>query len=103
MVDPDPRTAGSGLRRLADAGIDVSVGVEGAACQALNAAFVHRVSQKVSLYVMVVYLAGSLFKCGTIEQCRAGMYPITQIRRRGAGCASWRFPLVYLSWTRVGR
>ena len=47
MVDPDPRTAGSGLRRLADQGLDVTVGVEGAACQALNSAFVHRVSQKV--------------------------------------------------------
>ena len=47
MVDPDPRTAGSGLRRLADEGLDVTVGVEGAACQALNCAFVHRVSEKV--------------------------------------------------------
>lgn len=47
MVDPDPRTAGGGLRRLADAGIDVSVGVEGAACQELNSAFVHRVSHRV--------------------------------------------------------
>lgn len=47
MVDPDPRTAGSGLRRLADAGMEVSVGVEGAACQALNAPFVHRILEKV--------------------------------------------------------
>ncbi|CAN0409982.1 unnamed protein product, partial [Ectocarpus sp. 8 AP-2014] len=53
MVDPDPRTAGSGLRRLADAGIDVSVGVEGAACHALNSAFVHRVSHKVSHGIML--------------------------------------------------
>lgn len=48
MVDPDPRTAGSGLRRLADQGLDVTVGVEGAACQAVNCAFVHRVSEKVT-------------------------------------------------------
>lgn len=51
MVDPDPRTAGSGLRRLANAGLDVSVGVEGAACQALNAPFVHRISEKVCTHL----------------------------------------------------
>jgi diaminohydroxyphosphoribosylaminopyrimidine deaminase / 5-amino-6-(5-phosphoribosylamino)uracil reductase len=43
MVDPDPRTAGGGLKRLADAGIDVVVGIEGSSCRALNAPFVHRI------------------------------------------------------------
>ncbi|CAM9893770.1 unnamed protein product, partial [Choristocarpus tenellus] len=43
MVDPDPRTAGGGLRRLAEGGVEVSVGVEGDACQELNAPFVHRI------------------------------------------------------------
>jgi hypothetical protein len=43
MVDPDPRTAGGGLKRLADAGIDVVVGIEGGPCRALNAPFVHRI------------------------------------------------------------
>lgn len=52
MVDPDPRTAGSGLRRLSDAGLDVSVGVEGAACQALNSPFVHRILEKVRLLLI---------------------------------------------------
>ena len=47
MVDPDPRTAGGGLRRLAERGLDVSVGVEAAACQALNAPFAHRIWEKV--------------------------------------------------------
>lgn len=46
MVDPDPRTAGAGLRRLADAGLDVCIGVEAAACQALNAPFIHRILEK---------------------------------------------------------
>jgi diaminohydroxyphosphoribosylaminopyrimidine deaminase/5-amino-6-(5-phosphoribosylamino)uracil reductase len=43
MVDPDPRVAGGGIRRLQEAGIEVDVGVEEAACQELNEAFVHRV------------------------------------------------------------
>ncbi|NJL37420.1 MAG: bifunctional diaminohydroxyphosphoribosylaminopyrimidine deaminase/5-amino-6-(5-phosphoribosylamino)uracil reductase RibD [Leptolyngbyaceae cyanobacterium SM1_4_3] len=43
MVDPDPRVSGGGIARLQAAGIDVRVGVEAAACQELNEAFVHRV------------------------------------------------------------
>jgi diaminohydroxyphosphoribosylaminopyrimidine deaminase/5-amino-6-(5-phosphoribosylamino)uracil reductase len=43
MVDPDPRVAGSGIARLRQAGIEVMVGVESAACQELNEAFVHRI------------------------------------------------------------
>jgi len=43
MIDPDPRVAGSGVERLRDAGIEVLVGVEEAACQELNEAFVYRV------------------------------------------------------------
>jgi diaminohydroxyphosphoribosylaminopyrimidine deaminase/5-amino-6-(5-phosphoribosylamino)uracil reductase len=43
MVDPDPRVAGSGIERLRGADIDVVVGVEAAACQQLNEAFIHRI------------------------------------------------------------
>jgi diaminohydroxyphosphoribosylaminopyrimidine deaminase / 5-amino-6-(5-phosphoribosylamino)uracil reductase len=43
MVDPNPKVAGSGIARLRNAGITVIVGVEEAACQALNEAFVHRI------------------------------------------------------------
>lgn len=53
MVDPDPRTAGAGLRRLADAGLDVCIGVEAAACQALNAPFIHRILEKVGVMMMM--------------------------------------------------
>ncbi|MGF1538943.1 MAG: bifunctional diaminohydroxyphosphoribosylaminopyrimidine deaminase/5-amino-6-(5-phosphoribosylamino)uracil reductase RibD [Pleurocapsa sp.] len=43
MVDPDPRVSGSGIQKLRDAGIEVLVGVEEAACRQLNEAFIHRV------------------------------------------------------------
>jgi diaminohydroxyphosphoribosylaminopyrimidine deaminase / 5-amino-6-(5-phosphoribosylamino)uracil reductase len=43
MVDPNPQVAGSGIQRLREAGIEVSVGVEEVACQELNEAFVYRV------------------------------------------------------------
>lgn len=43
MIDPDPRVSGGGIERLQQAGIEVISGVETAACQRLNEAFIHRV------------------------------------------------------------
>jgi diaminohydroxyphosphoribosylaminopyrimidine deaminase/5-amino-6-(5-phosphoribosylamino)uracil reductase len=43
MVDPNPQVAGKGIATLENAGIQVTVGVEEAACQTLNEAFVHRI------------------------------------------------------------
>ena len=43
MVDPDPRVSGSGIARLREADIEVTVGVEEQACRDLNEAFIHRV------------------------------------------------------------
>ncbi len=43
MVDPDPRVSGSGITRLRETGIEVVVGVEEAACNRVNEAFVCRV------------------------------------------------------------
>ena len=43
MVDPDPRVAGGGIKRLRDAGIEVVVGVSETACRQLNEAFIHRI------------------------------------------------------------
>jgi len=42
MVDPNPKVAGSGIQTLREAGIEVTVGVEEAACQQLNEAFIRR-------------------------------------------------------------
>ena len=43
MVDPNPKVAGGGIKRLENAGIPVTVGVEEAACQTLNEPFVNRI------------------------------------------------------------
>ncbi len=43
MVDPNPLVAGGGIAKLRAAGIEVVVGVEEAACQRLNEAFVYRI------------------------------------------------------------
>ncbi|MGI0495017.1 bifunctional diaminohydroxyphosphoribosylaminopyrimidine deaminase/5-amino-6-(5-phosphoribosylamino)uracil reductase RibD [Alkalinema pantanalense CENA528] len=43
MVDPNPNVAGQGIAKLRQAGLEVIVGVEEAACQELNEAFVHRI------------------------------------------------------------
>jgi diaminohydroxyphosphoribosylaminopyrimidine deaminase/5-amino-6-(5-phosphoribosylamino)uracil reductase len=46
IIDPDPRVSGSGLQRLKQADIDVTVGVEAAACRRLNEAFIHSVQHQ---------------------------------------------------------
>ncbi|WP_265265022.1 bifunctional diaminohydroxyphosphoribosylaminopyrimidine deaminase/5-amino-6-(5-phosphoribosylamino)uracil reductase RibD [Spirulina subsalsa] len=43
MIDPDPRVSGTGVETLQQAGLEVVVGVEEAACRQLNEAFIHRV------------------------------------------------------------
>ena len=43
-VDPEPRVAGAGVRRLQEAGVDVTVGVCQAEARQLNEAFIKRVT-----------------------------------------------------------
>jgi diaminohydroxyphosphoribosylaminopyrimidine deaminase/5-amino-6-(5-phosphoribosylamino)uracil reductase len=52
MVDPDPRVSGGGIQRLRDAGIEVIVGVEEAACRQLNEGFIHRILQRRPLGIL---------------------------------------------------
>lgn len=42
MVDPNPIVSSSGIIRLTDAGIDVTVGVEEELCKKMNEGFIHR-------------------------------------------------------------
>ncbi|PXF41625.1 Riboflavin biosynthesis protein RibD [Gracilariopsis chorda] len=46
MIDPDPRTAGNGVKTLRQAGVSVHVGVQSSLCTQLNEGFVHRVRHK---------------------------------------------------------
>lgn len=46
MVDPNPRVAGGGVRRLRRGGVEVEVGVEEDACRELVEGFVRRVEKK---------------------------------------------------------
>ncbi|MEM9569116.1 MAG: bifunctional diaminohydroxyphosphoribosylaminopyrimidine deaminase/5-amino-6-(5-phosphoribosylamino)uracil reductase RibD [Cyanobacteria bacterium P01_E01_bin.34] len=52
MVDPNPLVAGSGVERLRQAGIDVTVGVEEEACQILNEAFIHSILNQQPLGIL---------------------------------------------------
>jgi diaminohydroxyphosphoribosylaminopyrimidine deaminase/5-amino-6-(5-phosphoribosylamino)uracil reductase len=45
VQDPDPRTAGAGIRRLRAAGIDVAIGIAADAARDLNAGFFMRVTK----------------------------------------------------------
>ena len=46
FVEPDPRVRGGGIRTLLDAGIEVTVGCEEAACREINADFIARNTKK---------------------------------------------------------
>ncbi|MGG6293558.1 bifunctional diaminohydroxyphosphoribosylaminopyrimidine deaminase/5-amino-6-(5-phosphoribosylamino)uracil reductase RibD [Leptolyngbya sp. AN02str] len=52
MVDPNPKVAGGGIATLEAAGIAVTVGVEAAACQQLNEAFVYRMEHRRPLGIL---------------------------------------------------
>jgi diaminohydroxyphosphoribosylaminopyrimidine deaminase/5-amino-6-(5-phosphoribosylamino)uracil reductase len=52
MVDPNPLVAGGGIARLREAGLEVVVGVEEAACQELNEAFAHRIVHKCAFGIL---------------------------------------------------
>jgi diaminohydroxyphosphoribosylaminopyrimidine deaminase / 5-amino-6-(5-phosphoribosylamino)uracil reductase len=52
MVDPNPQVLGTGVARLQQAGIAVTVGVEAAACQALNEPFIYQVQHQRPLGIL---------------------------------------------------
>jgi len=58
MIDPNPRVAGKGIRRLRRAGIEVEVGALESECRRLNASFIKYITKK--LPFVILKLAASL-------------------------------------------
>lgn len=55
MVDPNPIVASTGVKKLQDAGIEVTVGVEEELCKRLNEAYIHYMLTR-KPYVTLRYL-----------------------------------------------
>jgi diaminohydroxyphosphoribosylaminopyrimidine deaminase/5-amino-6-(5-phosphoribosylamino)uracil reductase len=88
MVDPDPRVSGGGIQRLRQADIEVVVGVEEAACQRLNEAFVHRVTHQrpLGLLKYAMTLDGKIAATGGHSTWVTGPPARTAVHQLRAAC-----------------
>lgn len=88
MVDPDPRVSGTGIARLRAAGLEVTVGVEEAACQRLNEGFVHRVTQHRPLGILkyAMTLDGKIATTTGHSTWVTGAQARTEVHRLRAAC-----------------
>jgi diaminohydroxyphosphoribosylaminopyrimidine deaminase / 5-amino-6-(5-phosphoribosylamino)uracil reductase len=88
MVDPDPRVAGSGLERLRQAGLEVIVGVEAAACERLNEGFLCRVTHQRPLGILkyAMTLDGKIATSTGHSQWVTGALARAEVHRLRALC-----------------
>lgn len=88
MVDPDPRVAGSGIARLRQAGIEVVVGVEEAACQRLNEGFICRVLKQrpFGLFKYAMTLDGKIATATGHSQWVTGELARAEVHRLRSRC-----------------
>lgn len=88
MVDPNPKVAGSGIAKIKAAGIEVTVGVEEAACQQLNEAFVYRIlhQQPFGILKYAMTLDGKIAACTGHSAWVSGDVSRSQVHHLRAGC-----------------
>ncbi|MEB3231741.1 MAG: bifunctional diaminohydroxyphosphoribosylaminopyrimidine deaminase/5-amino-6-(5-phosphoribosylamino)uracil reductase RibD, partial [Leptolyngbyaceae bacterium] len=88
MVDPNPLVAGGGIARLQQAGIDVEVGVEGADCQQLNEAFVHRIRHQrpLGIFKYAMTLDGKIAATGGHSAWVTGPAARQRVHQLRAAC-----------------
>ena len=87
MADPNPEASG-GIERLRQAGIDVTVGIESAACQQLNEAFIHRVTYGRAFGILkyAMTLDGKIAATGGHSTWVTGRQARSQVHRLRAAC-----------------
>ncbi len=88
MVDPNPLVAGGGIQRIRDAGIEVVVGVEEAACRQLNEAFIHRILYKrpLGIFKYAMTLDGKIATISGHSTWVTGKEARTQVHQLRAAC-----------------
>ncbi|MGK7888402.1 MAG: bifunctional diaminohydroxyphosphoribosylaminopyrimidine deaminase/5-amino-6-(5-phosphoribosylamino)uracil reductase RibD [Leptolyngbyaceae cyanobacterium] len=88
MVDPNPLVAGGGIARLRQAGIEVKVGVEAAACQRLNEAFAHRIHhhQPFGIFKYAMTLDGKIAATGGHSAWVTGPEARRRVHQLRAAC-----------------
>lgn len=88
MVDPNPLVAGGGIQRIRDAGIEVVVGVEEAACRQLNEAFIYRILYKrpLGIFKYAMTLDGKIATISGHSTWVTGKEARTQVHQLRAAC-----------------